>query len=134
MITNVFINLSTKDLNKTRVFMEALGWKINSQFSDDTAISVVISENIYAMLLTEAKMKQFTTKSLVDASQATEAINALSVDSKQAVDELVNKAVGAGAKELDREQYDFMKVRAFEDLDGHIWEVLWMDPSFVKPE
>ena len=94
---------------------------------------MVISEDIYTMLLTEPFFKTFTNKDIADASKATEVLVALSADSRGKVDEMLRNALAAGAKEPRAPQeYDFMYGRSFEDLDGHIWEVIWMDPSAIK--
>jgi uncharacterized protein len=133
MTTNIFVNLAVKDLAKSKKFWEALGYSFNKQFTDETAGSLVISENIYAMLLTEEKFKQFTKKDLADSTKTTEAIIALSVDSKAEVDQMLEKVVEAGGKPYrDPENYGFMYSKSFEDLDGHIWEILWMDPDYIK--
>lgn len=125
--------MAVKDLDKSKEFFSKLGYTFNPQFTDETAASMVISENIYAMLLTEPKMKEFITKELVDAHKQTEVLIALSCESKDEVNTLVDKAVAAGGKKArDPQDYGFMFQRAFEDLDGHIWEIFWMDPSYVK--
>jgi hypothetical protein len=131
---NIFVNLPTKDLPKIIEFWKKLGFSFNAQFTDETAAALVISENIYAMLLTHAKFAEFTKKQIVDTNVSTEVINALSMDSKEAVDSLLEKVIAAGGKEGQKQEYDFMYSRAFEDLDGHMWEVLWMDPNYVKKE
>ena len=133
MATSVFLNLAVKDLKQSREFFTKLGYTFNEQFSDDTAASLVISDTIYAMLLTYPKFKQFTSKEIVDSTKSTEVMIALSCDSKDAVNELVDKAIAAGAgAHRDPMDYGFMYQRSFEDLDGHIWEILWMDPNYVQ--
>ena len=136
MATNIFVNLPVKDLDKSKAFFIALGYSFNAQFTDDTAASLVISDNIYAMLLTHAKMKEFTSKEIADATKTTEVIVCLSCESREAVDSLADKALAAGGSRCrEPMEYGFMYGRSFQDLDGHIWEVIWMDPSFVqKPE
>ncbi|MBP9828324.1 VOC family protein [Patescibacteria group bacterium] len=130
MPTNVFINLPVKDLAASQAFFVQLGYSFNPQFTDETAACLVISETIYAMLLTHEKFAQFTKKKVVDASTATEVLLALSFDSRAEVDELLAKALKAGGNEhRDPEDHGFMYSRSFEDLDGHIWEVFWMDPA-----
>ncbi|MFL5108170.1 MAG: VOC family protein [Xanthobacteraceae bacterium] len=130
MTTKIFVNLPVKDLKGSMAFFEKLGFRINPQFTDDTAACVVISEDIYAMLLTHAKFKEFTKKQIVDATKFTEGLTALSTDSKAKVDELVQAAIKAGGTEArDPMDFGFMYGRSFNDLDGHIWEVVWMDPS-----
>jgi predicted lactoylglutathione lyase len=132
--SKIFVNLPVKDLDKSKEFFGKLGYSFNPQFTDENAASMVISEEIYAMLLTEPFFKTFTSKEIVDAKKSTEAIIALSVDTKDEVNALVGKALDAGAKEAREPQdHGFMFGRSFEDPDGHIWEVFWMDPSVVQP-
>jgi predicted lactoylglutathione lyase len=134
MITNIFINLPVKDLDKSKAFFEAIGGKVNAQFTDETASSIVLGGNIFAMLLTHAKFKEFTTKQIVDTRTSQEVIIALGAGSKDEVNRIVEAAVKAGGKEFKPTQdYGFMYMRVFEDLDGHHWEVAYMDPSFVQP-
>ncbi len=133
MATKIFVNLPVKDLNKSKDFFTKIGFTINPQFTDETAACVVISEDIYAMILTHAKFKEFTKKQIADASQTTEVLTCLSADSKDKVNEMVDKAIEAGATEArDTMDYGFMYARSFNDLDGHIWEVMWMDTSTVN--
>ncbi|MEJ2121488.1 MAG: VOC family protein [Alphaproteobacteria bacterium] len=132
MPKQIFVNLPIRDLEKSMAFYEALGFTVNPQFTDDTAACIVISDTIYAMLLTHDKFKQFTTKDIADATKTTEVLTALSVESKDAVNEMVDAAVRAGGTEpRDPIDYGFMFQRAFDDLDGHTWEIVWMDPSQV---
>jgi predicted lactoylglutathione lyase len=134
MISNIFINLPVKDLDKSKAFFEALGATINKQFTDETAASVVLGSNIFAMLLTHDKYKTFTSKAIVDANKNSEVIIALGAGSKDEVNRIVEAAKKAGGKEFKETQdYGFMYMRVFEDLDGHHWEVAYMDPSFVQP-
>jgi predicted lactoylglutathione lyase len=134
MSTKIFLNLPVKDLQKSMAFFKALGGTFNKQFTDETAASLVISEDIYAMLLTHARFSQFTDKKIADTSKTAQVLIALSQDSKEAVHKLVDAAVKAGAKEpRPMQDYGFMINRTFEDLDGHIWEVLYMDPTFEQP-
>ena len=133
MSTKIFVNLPVKNLDKSMAFFKALGFKFNKQFTDETAASMIISDDIYAMLLTHAKFKQFTTKAIADTKKSIEVLNALSFDSKAKVNKFVDKAVAAGGKEPRKPQdMGFMYLRAFEDLDGHTWEIFWMDPKAVK--
>jgi len=134
MATNIFINLPVKDLEKTKEFFLKLGYTFNQQFTDEKAASLVISENIYAMLITEPFFKTFIpNKEIADTSKTKEVLVALSVDSKQQVDELADKAIAAGGKKFrDPEDHGFMYTRSFEDLDGHVWEVFWMDQGHVQ--
>lgn len=130
--TKVFINLVVNDLEMAKKFYEGLGFTINPQFTDETAACVVISDIIYVMALTEDKMKQFTKKDIVDSHSATEAIVTFSVKSRDEVDQFADNALAAGAGVArEPEDHGFMYSRSFEDPDGHIWEVFWMDVSQV---
>jgi hypothetical protein len=134
MSTKIFVNLPVKDLDASKAFFGALGYTFNPQFTDDTAACMVISDDIYAMLLTETKFKDFTPKAISDAKTSTEVLVALSCESREQVIDLVSKAVAAGGKTYaEAKDYGFMYQHSYEDLDGHIWEVMWMDPSAVNP-
>ncbi|MEU9589876.1 VOC family protein [Streptomyces sp. NPDC048193] len=129
----IFVNLATNDLDASKKFFTELGYTINAQFSDETAASVVISDTIVAMLLTKEKYAQFTMKEIVDSTRSSEVLIALSAESREKVDELVEKAVAAGGSVSGETQdHGFMYGRAFDDLDGHTWEVMWMDPAVVE--
>lgn len=130
MNTSIFVNVSVKNLNKSMEFFKKLGFSFNPQFTDENAASMVVSDTIYFMLLKEEYFKTFTKKQIIDAKTSVEALFALSFESKEKVDELFKKAVDAGATEA-RETSDmgFMYTRSFDDLDGHTWELFWMDPS-----
>jgi uncharacterized protein len=133
MATKIFVNLPVKDLDVSKTFFEALGYSFNAQFTDDNAACMVISEDIFAMLLTEAHFKRFTKKPIVDASSGTEAIVCLSADSREAVDALADKALAAGGKTSNEPQdMGFMYGRSFQDPDGHQWEIMWMDPAAIQ--
>jgi uncharacterized protein len=135
MSTKIFVNLAVKDLNRSVDFFKAIGYSFNKQFTDETAACIVISEDIYAMLLTEKKFKDFTPKQLVDATKATEVMTCLSTDTREKVNEIVDNAVKAGATEFkDAQDHGFMFYRSFSDLDGHIWEIMWMDESKVETQ
>ncbi len=133
MAMKIFVNLAVKHLDKSIEFFKKLGFTFNPQFTDETAACMVISDDIYAMLLTEKKFKEFTKKAIADATKTTEVVACLSVDSKGEVNRIVDTALKAGATEA-REPMDhgFMFGRSFNDLDGHIWEIIWMDPSHVQ--
>ncbi len=132
MATMIFVNLPVKDLPRATAFFGKLGFTFNPQFTDETAACMVVSETIYAMLLTEAKFQSFTPKPVSDARQSTEVLIALSLDSRQAVEEMVNKAVAAGGNSYaEPNDHGFMYQHGFEDPDGHIWELFYMDPSAV---
>jgi predicted lactoylglutathione lyase len=133
MATQIFVNLPVKDLSKSIEFFKALGYSFNAQFTDENAGCLVISEEIYAMLLVEPFFQTFTKKEIVDANKSVEAILALGVESRARVDELVDKALAAGGQPAGEPMdHGFMYSRSFQDLDGHIWEFLHMDPSYVK--
>jgi uncharacterized protein len=133
MATKIFVNLPVKDLDKTKTFFSALGYTFNPQFTNENAACMIISEDIYAMLLIEPFFKGFIDKDIVDATKSTEVLIALSTDSRAEVDDLVNKAVAAGGTEpRPAMDHGFMYQRSYNDLDGHIWEVFWMNPEHVK--
>jgi len=134
MATNIFVNLAVKNLDKTKEFFSKLGYTFNQQFSDEKAACMVISETIYAMLISEAYFKTFIpNKEISDTSKSKEVLLALSADSRQQVDELADKAIAAGGKNFrDPDDHGFMYSRSFEDLDGHVWEVFWMNPEHVQ--
>ncbi|MCG7392990.1 VOC family protein [Microvirga sp. ACRRW] len=130
----VFINLPVSDLDRANAFYEAIGATRNPQFSDHTAACMVISETIHVMLLTHDKFRQFTPKKIADARETTEVLICLSAGSREEVDATVAKAAGAGgrADPGPQQDYGFMYGRSFEDPDGHIWEVMWMDLEAAK--
>ena len=133
MSTMIFINLPVADLPRSMRFFETLGYTINTQFTDETAACVVISETIHAMLLTHEKFRQFTSKTIADSRTTVEVLTCLSAESRERVDALVDAAVKAGASEpRPATDYGFMYYRAFDDLDGHTWEIMWMDPAHVQ--
>ena len=133
MTTNIFVNLPVKDLDRSMSFFRRLGFTFNTQFTDETAACMVIADNIYAMLLTHPKFLQFTSKDIADATRVTEVLVALSRESKADVDRFADAAIAGGGSEVRPAQdYGFMYGRSINDLDGHIWEVLWMDPTHVQ--
>ena len=130
MAKEIFVNLPVKDLEVTKNFFSKLGFTFNPKFTDEKAACMIIGENIYAMLLTEDFFKNFTKKSIADASKATEIITCISVNSRNEVDELVNKAIAAGGVEYSEPQdHGWMYYRVFEDPDKHQWEVMYGDES-----
>ena len=134
MAASIFVNLPVKDLKKSIAFFTALGYSFNAQFTDDTATCMVISDTIYAMLLTHDKFKEFTPKEICDSTKSCEVLIALSCENREQVDDLVRKAVAAGGKVFrDPQDHGFMYAHAYHDLDGHTWEVFYMDPSYVQP-
>ena len=130
MTTSIFVNLPVKDLKTSMAFFAALGWHHNPQFTDETAASIVISDTIYAMLLTHDKYREFTDREIADATKTSEVLIALSVDTPEEMTRLCDTALAKGGKEPKPPQdYGFMKSRTFTDLDGHHWEVVWMNPE-----
>ncbi len=131
----IFVNLPIKDLKRSTEFFLKLGYTFNPQFTDEKATCMVISESIYAMLLTEPFFKSFIKKEIADTQKSTEVLVALSAESKEEVDQIIDKAIEAGGKENgDKQDMGFMYSRSYEDLDGHIWEYVWMDPSHVQKQ
>jgi predicted lactoylglutathione lyase len=129
----IFVNLAVKDLNKTKEFFSKLGFEFNPQFTNEFGASMIINDNIFAMLLVEEHFKSFTEKEIADSTRSNEAILALSVDSKEKVIEIVNKALEAGGKPSKEPQdHGFMYGWSFEDIDGHLWELFFMDESAIK--
>jgi predicted lactoylglutathione lyase len=135
MATQIFVNLPVKDLNKSIEFFTSLGYSFNPQFTNEQGASLVISDNIFFMLLTEPFFKSFIKKEIADATKVAETINCISVDSREAVDEMVRKAVAAGATvPNDKQDYGWMYGHGFQDLDGHLWEFAYMDMSAVPQQ
>ncbi|MCD2515906.1 glyoxalase/bleomycin resistance/extradiol dioxygenase family protein [Massilia sp. G4R7] len=128
MNKQIFVNLPVKDLARSKAFFEALGFVNNPQFSDDKAACMVVSDTIYVMLLTEAYFQTFTAKPVADASKSTEVLLCLSCDSRAAVDDMAAAAKAAGgAWPSAPKDHGFMYQHGFEDLDGHIWELVYME-------
>ncbi|MEV7128628.1 VOC family protein [Streptomyces sp. NPDC093260] len=129
----IFVNLATADVAAAKKFFTALGYPINPQFSTDDCACVVISDTIIAMLLGKKRYADFTDKEIADSTRTSEVLICLSAESREKVDELVEKAVAAGGTASDKVQdHGHMYGRAFDDLDGHTWEVVWMDPAAVE--
>lgn len=129
----IFVNLPVKDLNKSVDFFKKAGFGFNSQFTDENAACMIVGENIYAMLLVESFFKSFIKKEIADATKHAEAIMALSVASREQVDEIVNKALAAGGKiSNDPMDHGFMYSWSFQDIDGHQWDIFYMDESAVN--
>ncbi|MGV9322042.1 VOC family protein [Streptomyces sp. NPDC003660] len=129
----IFVNLATADVPATRKFYSDLGYGINEQFSTDDVVSVMISDTIVAMFLAPTHYAQFTQKKIVDSRTSSETLLCLSAESREKVDELVEKAIAAGGTSHGETQdHGFMYGRAFDDLDGHTWEIMWMDPAAVQ--
>lgn len=135
MATKMFVNLAVKDLQKTMEFFGKLGFTYNYQFTDEKAACMIINNDGYAMLLTEPFFKNFTKKDIVDAHKNTEVLLSISVEIRNDVDQMLDTALSMGATEAREPQdHGFMYGRSFNDLDGHIWEVIWMDESHLKPQ
>ena len=133
MARKIFVNLPVKNLDTAMTFFEALGFTFNAQFTDETAACMVISDDIYAMLLTHKKFKEFTPTAIADTGKTSEVLTCLSAESKDEVNKMVDAALKAGGQKLREPQdYGFMYLRSFQDPDGHIWEIMWMDPAAVK--
>ena len=130
----IFVNLPVADVKRSTAFYEAVGATKNTQFSDDSTSCMVISDTIFVMIMTHEKFRQFSPKAIPNAHETAQVLLALSADSREAVDDMVAKA-GAQDVKLDpcsQQDYGFMYGRSFEDPDGHIWEVMWMDPAAVE--
>jgi uncharacterized protein len=135
MTTKIYVNLVVKDLNKSIDFFTRLGFRFNPLFTDDTAACMIIGENIFSMLVTESKFKEFTRKKINDAHKFTETFISIELDSREKVDEMVYKAIAAGgASYFAAEDLGWMYQRSFEDLDGHQWELLFMNEEAMNRE
>ena len=134
MGTKIFVNLPVQDLKRSVEFFSKLGYKFNAQFTDANATCMIIGEDIFAMLLVESFFATFTPKPIADARQTTEVLVALSAESREAVNGIVQAAFAAGARRYkEPEDHGYMYGWGFEDLDGHIWEYVWMDPATIVP-
>ncbi len=130
MFRQIFVNLPIKDMARSQAFFKALGLSFNKQFTNEKGACLEIAENIYAMLLVEPFFQGFTKLPISDAKKATEVLIALSCDSRAEVDDMVAKAVAAGATTPNAPMdHGFMYQHGFADLDGHQWEVFWMDEA-----
>jgi len=135
MITNIFVNLPVKDLKKTVEFFTKLGFTFNPQFTDENATCMIVGKDIFVMLLVEKFFKTFTKKEISDTTKNTEAIVALSAQSREEVDQMMDKVLGAGGREArDPQDHGWMYGRSFEDINGHLWEIFYMDESAMKKE
>ena len=134
MATQIFVNLPVKRLDQSIHFFTQLGYTFNPQFTDETATCMIVSDSIFVMLLTESKFKQFTPNAICDAMKNTEVLIALSCESRADVDEMVRKAVAAGGATYNEPQdHGFMYAHGYQDPDGHIWELIFMDSSAINP-
>ena len=133
MATQIFVNLPVKNLDRSIEFFASLGFTFNPQFTDETATCMIVSDDIFVMLLTEAAFKGFTPKEICDATKSTEVLVALSRENRAQVDEMVRKAVAAGGSTYNEPQdHGFMYAHGFQDIDGHIWELMYMEPSVIN--
>ena len=129
----LFVNIPVRDVQRSIDFFETLGFAFNTQFTDATGTCMLVGEDAYCMLLTAEKFGTFSKRPLGDARQETNAIFAITANSRAEVDALVEKALAAGGSPAaDPQDHGFMYVRSFYDLDGHHWEVFWMDPSAIQ--
>ena len=129
MAKMIFVNLPVTDIKRATAFYESVGAVKNDQFCDDSTSCMVFSDTIFAMIMTHDKFRQFTPKAVADARTTSEVLICLSADSREDVDAIVEKAGSAGGT-LDpgpKQDFGFMYGRSFEDPDGHIWEIMWMD-------
>jgi uncharacterized protein len=132
MVKQIFVNLPVKDLEKTKAFWDELGFSFNPQFTDEKGAALVLGENIFVMCLTEEFFKTFIKKELADSQKVREVINAIGVETKDQVNQIVDKAVEAGGVENEEpKDYGWMYYRSFEDLDGHHWEVTFIDQDAI---
>jgi predicted lactoylglutathione lyase len=127
MHAQIFVNLPVKDLKRSVDFFTKLGYTFNPQFTNDDATCMILGDNLFAMLLVEKFFSSFTSKSICDTTNATETLNCLACSSREQVDELVAKARANGGK-VPRpvQDHGFMYAHAYEDLDGHTWELVYM--------
>jgi predicted lactoylglutathione lyase len=129
----LFVNIPVRDLQRSIDFFETLGFAFNTQFTDATATCMLVGEDAYFMLLTTDKFKDFSKRPVSDARTETGVLFAITADSRAEVDALVERALAAGgSRAAEPQDHGFMYVRSFYDLDGHHWEVLWMDPSAIQ--
>jgi uncharacterized protein len=135
MTRQIYVNLPVKNLERAKAFFGSLGFSFNPQFTNEAGACMVIADNIYAMLLAESFFQTFTKKPVADATRSTEVLVCLSCESRAEVDELVRKALAAGGKAPNAPQdHGFMYGHGFEDMDGHVWELVYMDPNAAAPQ
>lgn len=133
MTTKIFVNLPVNNLKKSIEFFTKLDFTFNPQFTDETATCMIVSDDIFVMLLTHDKFNTFTPKAICDATKSTEVLVCLSCESRDHVNDMVRKAVVAGGTTYNQPQdHGFMYGHGFQDLDGHIWELIYMEPSAMK--
>lgn len=133
MAIKIFVNLPVKKLTRSVDFFTKLGYQFNAQFTNENTTCLIISDDIFVMLLEEEVFMSFTKKPIPDTSKTAQVIVVLSADSREAVDELVKKAVTAGATTPNEPQdQGFMYVHGYQDLDGHLWEAVYMEPAYIN--
>ena len=131
----IFVNLPVDDLDRSVEFFTTLGYTFNPQFTDESATCMVISDDIFVMLLDRGRFQEFTPKTIADAKATTEVLVSLSAESREAVDRICNAAFAAGGRRYkEPDDHGFMYGWGFEDPDGHIWEYVWMDPAAMQGE
>jgi predicted lactoylglutathione lyase len=132
MASQIFVNMPVKNLKRSVDFFTKLGYTFNPQFTDENATCMIVGENIYVMLLVESYFQTFTKKAIIDATKGVEMLVALSFDSRAQVDEMVAKAVAAGATTPDEpKDHGFMYEHGYQDLDGHSWGLFYMEPGAI---
>lgn len=133
MTRQIFVNLPVKNLNKSIEFFTRLGFTFNPQFTDENATCMIVDENIFVMLLVDKYFKTFMPKEICDTSKSAEVLVALSFESRAEVDEIVAKAIAAGGSTYKKpNDIGFMYQHGFQDLDGHLWEIFFMEESTVN--
>ena len=134
MARKIFVNLPIRDMKRSRAFFDSLGFSFNPGFTNEQGACMVIGEHSFVMLLVEPFFQTFTKKPIHDAKKGTEVLVCLSCESRAEVDDLVRKALAAGGTAPNAPQdHGFMYGHGFEDPDGHLWEVMWMDPAAAPP-
>ena len=128
----IFVNLPVRNLDTSVEFFTNLGFTFDPRFTDESGTCMVVSDEAFVMLLVQDRFRDFTSKALCDSTTHIEAILAVSADSREQVDQLADTALAAGGQPANEPMdHDFMYGRSFHDPDGHLWEVIWMDPSAV---
>jgi predicted lactoylglutathione lyase len=131
----IFVNLPISNMERSQAFFRSLGFSFNPQFTNDQGACMIVADDIFVMLLVEPFFQGFTKKPVADAKKSTEVLVCLSCTSREEVDDLVRKAVaGGGSTPVPPQDHGFMYGHGFEDLDGHQWELMYMDPNAVPPQ
>lgn len=130
MTASIFVNMAVADVARSRAFFEGLGWPVNEQFTDAASVCLAVGDGISVMLHAPERFGSYTSKRIADTADTIETILAVTVDSRDAVDRTTERAlVAGGSSAREPEDHGFMYARSFHDLDGHLWEVLWMSPD-----